>query len=60
MGRGESRMSRYDIAACVAGAIGIAAALSSMWFGQHMIVWSGFAAAALVIFAALAEKERDR
>nr|DAN58019.1 MAG TPA: hypothetical protein [Caudoviricetes sp.] len=53
-------MSRYDIAACVAGAIGIAAALSSMWFGQHMIVWSGFAAAALVIFAALAEKERDR
>ena len=53
-------MNRYDVAACVAGAIGIAAALSSMWLGQHMIVWSGFAAAALVIFAALAEKEGHR
>ena len=53
-------MSRYDIAACVAGAIGIIAAISTTWIGQHMIVWSGFAAVVLVICTALAEKEGHR
>lgn len=53
-------MNRYDIAAWVAGAIGIIAAISTTWIGQHMLIWSGFAAAALVICTALAEKERDR
>lgn len=53
-------MNRFDIAAWVAGIIGTAAAISSVWLGQHMLIWSGFAAAALIACAALAEKEGHR
>lgn len=54
------RVNHYDVAAWVAGAIGTTAALSSIWLGQHMLIWAGFAAAALVAFAILAEKEGHR
>lgn len=54
------RVNCYDIAAWVAGATGIIAAISTTWIGQHMLIWSGFAAVVLVICAALAEKEGHR
>ena len=60
MGWPEVRVNRYDIAAWVAGAIGIIAAISTAWIGQHMLIWAGFAAVVLVICTALAEKEGHR
>lgn len=53
-------MNRFDLAAWVAGIIGTAAAIASVWLGQHMLIWAGLAAVALVTCAALAEKEGHR
>lgn len=54
------RVNHFDVAAWVAGIIGVLAAIASVWLGQHMLIWSGFAAVALIVFAALAEKEGHR